>query len=303
MPYKVCQKYFLIFKLRPKHIVFHLDSQLNEIDALLSELNELQSNLEFGQQHNTQFLENVNQKSSYIDTSFVNTSSSGISSKASTQSPSQANFEKKSDLEGIDQQFDEVLKFLAQSINDHGSSPVLSSESLSSISLLATPNSDNNSETDNSKKIETKTENSSKSSGIGEDIYESSNNELPVLQIDSKKSQMVTNSKESVNINSNQNKRNSSDSAFIDTVPVTASLSLSMIASSKNKNQISNPIFLHSSMNMFNSGSTSSGHGSDKSPNSQTESINSNNSVNSNVVKAVRKNYAQNFIPIFLNKT
>ena len=253
---------------------------------MLSELNDLQSTLEFRPEQNIQFLDSThNHTNSYVDTSFANTGSSGISSKASTQSPFQPNDEKKNELEGIDQQFDEVLKFLAQSINDHGSSPVLSSTSLSSISLLATPNYDNNSETDNSKKNEIKTENSSKSSGIGEDIYESSNNELLMFS-SSKNPQMTINSKDNLNINLNQIKRNSSDSAFIDAMPVASSLSLGTIASSsqsKNKKQISNPIFLHSSMNVFNS--TSSGHGSDKSPNSQTDSI---SSVNLNV-KAVRK--------------
>ena len=188
-------------------------------------------------------------------------------------------------MEVIDQQFDEVLKFLAQSIGDHGSSPALSSTSLSSISLLATPNSENNSEVDNSKntaKSETKSENSSKSSGIGDEIYDSaSNNESPVPSLDAKQNQQSR-----ANFNNNllmkqsfQNKRNSSDSAFVDTMPVATSFSMGMISNatqSKNDKQISSPIFLHSSLNIPHS--VSSGNSSAKSPNSQSTSTNSFNS-------------------------
>jgi len=133
-----------------------------------------------------------------------------------------------------------------------------------------------------SKKSETKSENSSKSSGIGEDMYESSNNESPVpsssssSSIDYTKKPVIGNNKENLIANS---KRNSSDSAFVDvTIPVSSSLgTIAGLNQSKNKNQISNPVFLHSSMSLLNS----NGASNDKSP--------SINSVNSSL-RTVRKN-------------
>lgn len=49
-------------------------------------------------------------------------------------------------IEAIDQQFDQVLKFLAQTIDDNNCANVSSSSPSSSLSLSATPNSDSNSE-------------------------------------------------------------------------------------------------------------------------------------------------------------
>lgn len=54
-------------------------------------------------------------------------------------------------IEAIDQQFDEVLKFLAQTIDDNDSTNI-SSSSPSSVSLSATPDSDSNSKLDPNEK-------------------------------------------------------------------------------------------------------------------------------------------------------
>ena len=257
-------------------------------------MNELQSTLDF-----PDHIEFINSSNNEKENSFINTSLTENSSKASTQSP-QPNFERKNldEMDAIDQQFDEVLKFLAQSIDDHGS-PVLSSTSLSSISLSATHNSDNNSETDiaNSKasiKSEAKSEISSKSSGIGDEIYETSNTESPIIMSETVKIAQNQPSFNSVSMNENINllikqqkaiDRNSSDSAYTDALPITTSLSLGIInnsaSQSKNQSSISNPIFLQN-----NNTNTSQSNSSDQSPNSQTVSL---NSVSQSSVKTVRK--------------
>lgn len=98
------------------------DSQVNEIDALLSELNQLQTNLIVQDKQSEHFatsnMQNLINSNSYIKS-----------------------YKTDQNIEAIDQQFDEVLKFLAQTIEENNT-PDLSSSSPSSMSLSATPNYD-----------------------------------------------------------------------------------------------------------------------------------------------------------------
>lgn len=180
------------------------------------------------------------------------------------------------DIDAIDQQFDEVLKFLAQTIDEntnmypnapsmttHGSSSnqSTSSASPSSTSLSATPNSDSNSETgghvpvggsSSSAKSSPITNErllngsgSSNSSGIGEDLHPDAIIFSTSGPVTTKMAQMsLTYKCESTTGNlmmtnklplsaSIVNKRNSSDSAFMEAVSIPSSLSLGII----NRNQ------------------------------------------------------------------
>lgn len=110
-------------------------------------------------------------------------------------------------IEAIDHQFDEVLKFLAQTIDGHNSSPDISSSS-PSMSLTATPNSDTN---------ETKSTNNLAST--------------------------------------NQNKRNSTDSAFMETISMPSSVSLAVL-NSNNQHQNSSTTSCSSSAISENSPKT-----------------------------------------------
>ncbi|RNA39386.1 ras-associated and pleckstrin homology domains-containing 1-like isoform X1 [Brachionus plicatilis] len=99
------------------------NSQLNEIDSILSELNQLQTELNLPE-------ENCAKMPQLAQNFYFN---------------GDLNQQMDENIEAIDQQFDEVLKFLAQTIDDNDSTNI-SSSSPSSVSLSATPNSDSNSE-------------------------------------------------------------------------------------------------------------------------------------------------------------
>lgn len=166
------------------------------------------------------------------------------------------------DIEAIDQQFDEVLKFLAQTIDENTSttppnvptsSQSTSSASPSSASLSATPNSDTHS--DNGMPAHAATSNksspvnndrssngagSSNSSGIGEDLHTdlyNPSNTTAITQLGLQYRSdmgsgglMMTNNKSTQMVNNKtSNKRNSSDSAFMETVSMPSSLSLGVI--------------------------------------------------------------------------
>ena len=166
------------------------------------------------------------------------------------------------EVEAIDQQFDEVLKFLAQTIEDRATSPQ-SSSSPSSMSLTTTPNTD-------SKKTPDLSSGSSNSSGIGDEYY---HNEQPKKQIvieDSRTPKMKLN-------NDKVFKRNSSDSAYLETVSMPSSLSLTGISNNhimnlNNQNKISeNQYMMNQNVNqpfMNISSSSSSGGSSEPSPKS-----------------------------------
>ncbi|CAF0777563.1 unnamed protein product [Brachionus calyciflorus] len=110
------------------------NSQLNEIDAILNELNQLQTEINLPE---IEIEENCIVKMPQLMTqnfySFNNELNYPIDNNSNNNN-----------LEGIDQQFDEVLKFLAQTIDGNDSN--ISSSSPSSASLSTTPNSDSNSE-------------------------------------------------------------------------------------------------------------------------------------------------------------
>lgn len=187
------------------------------------------------------------------------------------------------EIEAIDQQFDEVLKFLAQTIDENssnlgGSSGIngeMSSASPSSASLSATPNSDSNSDTgvivhhhhhhhhhhnnqesssidgvkakssttiSNDRTSNGACSSSSNSSGIGEDLVHPDASIMmythqqmmmaAAVQLQLKQHEKV-NGNGVVHGNSNKstasnaaNKRNSSDSAFMETVSMPSSVSL-----------------------------------------------------------------------------
>jgi hypothetical protein len=170
------------------------------------------------------------------------------------------------DIEVIDQQFDEVLKFLAQSIDEHGSSPQLSSSSPSSMSLSATPNSDANYEPGNTntiKKNDRTSGDSSNSSGIGDEFY-SQESSISVTQFLNNKK--ITASNIEINAqthlmhakpqlqhqalvnNMQNNNRKSSDSAFMDGMSIPSSISLGVIDASKQNNLKINQNFSQSFM-------------------------------------------------------
>lgn len=274
------------------------DSQLTEIDALLSELSQLQNTLDFPDlaydKENEHILNNdsssasispqekytpnnnqMNQNCSNSTSSFMTSSSSNslntnYYNKSSPVQPQQTydTNNHSDDIEVIDQQFDEVLKFLAQSIDEHGSSPQLSSSSPSSMSLSATPNSDANYEPGNTntiKKNDRTSGDSSNSSGIGDEFYSQESSISVTTQFVNKK---ITASNIEINaqthlkhaqqkpqhpvlVNSLQqhNNRKSSDSAFMDSMSIPSSISLGVIDASKQNhlkmNQNFSQSFIH----------------------------------------------------------
>jgi hypothetical protein len=238
------------------YIIFNLsDSKVSEIDALLSELNELQHSLD------------TTKTNGHDENLILNDASAnnGIFHR-------KPNHEE--DIEAIDQQFDEVLKFLAQTIdiehksNEAGSkasipngshdastisrneTPHLSSISPSSISLSTTNQAYEGHIENTLNQNKDRSSGSSNSSGIGEDLNDglinnnSSNcfiiNETSIGREQQTQLRIQANKKPNEVLSQNGNnsprkltngKRNSSDSAYLDTVSMPSSLSLAAINS------------------------------------------------------------------------
>lgn len=219
----------------------HLDSQLNEIDALLSELNQLQTTLDYSE---------INNKNShFVDSSNEMPLIQPLSSSSSNYLSSINNHT--DEIEAIDQQFDEVLKFLAQSINEQTnlSSPASSSASSpSSVSLGQ----------NNIKKDRSSGSSSSNSSGIGDDFESPSSSKSKSPKETCKQDQLKSSPTQ---LQQQQTKkRNSSDSAFLETISMPSSHSLATIESNKSmiKQMVKQPNFINVSSSSSNMDSNSS---------------------------------------------
>jgi len=158
------------------------------------------------------------------------------------------------EIEAIDQQFDEVLRFLAQSINEQTalSAPSSTTSSPSAISLIQNSNHLKKDRSSGSSS-------SSNSSGIGDDFESSS----------TIKSKTQSNeSKHQVQFEQQQiKKRNSTDSAFLETISMPSSNSLTAIEA--NKKHINKSKNQQADFNV-NGGDSSTFDSSNPSPNSQT---------------------------------
>ena len=118
-------------RLDSKNVIHHflsLDSQINEIDALLSELNQLQTTLEYTTDAQQQQQQQQEPKSDFLMSEYQLQShyyqapqlfmSPYMSASSQFSCYNNVVYEGNEDnVDAIDQQFDEVLKFLAQSID------------------------------------------------------------------------------------------------------------------------------------------------------------------------------------------
>ena len=226
---------------------------MSEIDALLNELNHLQTSLDYPDPSSHRTC-----GSDFIDNQMKN-STSELSLSASlyfngSTTPLNNNLNAHSeDIEAIDQQFDEVLKFLAQSIDSGyktAAAPAAATpqQCISSHSSISLNNSDKRMDT------ELSGSGSSNSSGIGDDFYTSQNTEALMTQ----QKQLQNSRNLKVSLNGEQTKRNSSDSAFMDAMSMPSSLSLT---TNRNLNQplilSRNKMFMSSLANSSESGSSS----------------------------------------------
>ena len=229
---------------------------MSEIDALLSELNQLQTSLDYPEPG-----PNRTCGSDFIDNQMKN-STSELSLSASLyfngSTPPLNNLNAHSeDIEAIDQQFDEVLKFLAQSIDSGhrtAAAPATTTTCISSHSSISLLNSDAL-----NKRMDTELSGSgsSNSSGIGDDFY--TNNQTTEALITQQQQQQQNPRNLKASLKSEQAKRNSSDSAFMDAMSMPSSLSLT--ATNRNLNQplilSRNKMFMSSLANSSESGSSS----------------------------------------------
>ena len=157
------------------------------------------------------------------------------------------------EIEAIDQQFDEVLKFLAQSINEQTSSASASPSATSSPSSVSLAQN-------HQKKDRSSGSSSSNSSGIGDDFDSPSSSKSKTPNDDSKQQQIK------VSPHQQHKKRNSADSAFLETMSMPSSHSIATIESSNKNSIIKSNMQQQNFINVNSSSSSADCNSSEPSP-------------------------------------